>query len=112
MPDPTRKKDTSRLPDPENLPEFILTDPEPIEIAEGYSINIKYDNEGRPNIYIKKYGDFDTRGFRRRIERGYPGATIQGLEKPKEIEMVDSQNQKTLKSDNKTRKTRRKSKRT
>jgi len=70
---------------------FILTEPEPIEIASAYSISIKYDKNGRPLIYVKKYGDVDTKGLRREIERNYPGASIQGLEKPQFIEIEDKQ---------------------
>jgi hypothetical protein len=52
------------LKDPES---FVLTEPEAIEIASGYSISIKYDKTGRPLIFVKKYGDLDPRGLRRRI---------------------------------------------
>jgi len=115
MSDQTRRKTPSNLPHPEDLEEFILTEPEPIEIAEGYSLSIEYDRNGRPQIYIKKYGDIDTRGLRRKIERSYPGATIQGLEKLKRIEMATtqtahSQNQKAPKGSNEMRKRRKKQK--
>lgn len=72
------------LKDPES---YILTEPEPIEIASGYSISIKYDKTGRPLIFVKKYGDLDPRGLRRQIERNYPGAAIKGLEKRKPIKI-------------------------
>jgi len=115
MPDQTQRKAPSHLPHPDDLEKFILTNPEPIEITEGYSISIEYDKDGRPQIYIKKYGDIDTRGLRRKIERSYPGATIQGLEKLEHIEMATtqttrSQNQKIPKGSNKMRKRRRKQK--
>ncbi len=85
-----RKKEVNQVPNLEELEHFILTEPDPIEIGEGYSISIKYDPEGRLQIFVKKYGNIDTRGLRRRIERSYPGATIQGLEKSKQI-MIDHQ---------------------
>lgn len=92
MPDQTqRRKETDPVPNLEDLEQFILTEPDPVEIGEGYSINIKYDPEGRPQICVKKYGDIDTRGLRRKIERSYPGATIQGLEKPKQIKIDHQQ---------------------
>jgi hypothetical protein len=75
----------------------LLTEPEPIEIASGYSISVKYDKDGRPLIYVKRYGDVDTRGLRREIERSYPGAHIQGLEKPQTIEMNEGKKRKTRK---------------
>lgn len=75
---------------------FVLVEPEPIEIASGYSISIKYDEKGRPNISVKKYGDVDTRGIRREIERNYPGAEIQGLESSVEIEDIREDSSKSL----------------
>ena len=69
---------------------FTLIEPEPVELAFGYSISVKYDKDGRPLIYVKKYGDVDTKGLRREIERNYPGAAIHGLEKPRLIEIEDA----------------------
>lgn len=87
--------DLPNFDDPEH---FILTEPERIEIASGYSISVKYDKNGRPLIYVKKYGDVNTKGLRREIERNYPGAAIQGLEKPQLIEIADNQKKKPRKS--------------
>jgi len=113
MPDQTRRKAPSHLPHLDDPEEFILTDPEHIEIAEGCSVSVEYDRKGKPQIYIKKYGDVDTRGLRRKIERSYPGAIIQGLEKLEQIEMATtqtahSQNQKAPKGSNEMRKRRKK----
>jgi hypothetical protein len=68
---------------------FILTEPHPIEISSGYSISIKYSKDGIPQIGVKKYGEVDMRWLRREIERTYPGAAIQGLEKSKLIKLKD-----------------------
>ena len=86
-----QRKNRPDLLDVDNPEHFILTEPEPIEIASAYSISIKYDKNGRPLICVKKYGDVDTKGLRREIERNYPGASIQGLEKPQLIEIEDKQ---------------------
>jgi hypothetical protein len=103
MPDQTqRRKEADQIPDLENLGKFILTEPDPIEIGEGYSISIKYDSDGRPQIYVKKYGNIDTRGLRRKIERSYPGAVIQGLEKPKQIKLAHPEIEKPEDEDSTT----------
>jgi hypothetical protein len=94
MAETNRKKDTTGLSQIDEPEHFILTEPEPLEIASGYSISIKYDKEGTPQISVKKYGEVDTRGLRREIERSYPGAAIQGLERPKQIEMNAKCNKK------------------
>ncbi|MFQ6068612.1 MAG: hypothetical protein ACE5KD_03615 [Candidatus Bathyarchaeia archaeon] len=86
-----QRKDLQDFLDFDEPDNFILTEPEPIEIASGYSISVKYDKNGRPLIYVKKYGDVDTKGLRREIERNYPGAAIQGLEKPQPIEVKNNQ---------------------
>ena len=87
MTENNRKKDSTGLSQIDEPEQFILTEPEPLEIASGYSISITYDKEGTPLISVKKYGEVDVRGLRREIERGYPGAAIQGLERPKRIAM-------------------------
>jgi len=84
-----KKPSSTTLSNPGESEHFILTEPHPIEISSGYSISIKYDKEGIPQICVKKYGEVDMRWLRREIERTYPGAAIQGLEKPKLIQMKD-----------------------
>ena len=93
--------DSADLDEPESL---LLTEPDPIEIASGYSISVRYDNEGRPMIYVKRYGDVDTRGLRREIERTYPGAHIQGLESPSAIKMDGKQSARLSKKKPRSRK--------
>jgi hypothetical protein len=95
MEEKKQRKILSELEDIDEPEHLVLVEPEPIEIASGYSISIKYDKDGRPLIYVKKYGEVDTKGLRREIERNYPGAYIQGLEKPQLIEMGDDK-KKTL----------------
>lgn len=70
---------------------FVLTEPEPVEIASGYSISIEYDKRGKPLIRVKRYGNVKAKGLRREIERSYPGATILGLDKPILVEKADGQ---------------------
>ena len=101
-----KRKDQSKFSDLEEPEPFVLTEPKPIEIASGYSITVKYDKNGRPLIYVKKYGDVNTRGLRREIERNYPGAAIQGLKTPRLIELVDNQKEKPRKPRVKHRKQR------
>ncbi|MFP3984681.1 MAG: hypothetical protein ACLFU9_01765 [Candidatus Bathyarchaeia archaeon] len=64
---------------------FTLTEPEHVEIGSGYSISVEYDKNSKPIICVKKYGDVDTKGLRRELEKNYPGAAIQGLEKRESV---------------------------
>jgi len=93
-----QRKNSPEALDLEERERFILTEHESIEIASGYSISVKYDKEGRPIIYVKRYGDVDTKGLRREIERNYPGAAIQGLEKPRIIEVEKAPKRESKKS--------------
>ncbi len=91
------RKQRKNMPDLLDLDEperFVITNPEPVELGSGYSISIDYDKDGRPLIYVKKYGEIDTKGLRREIERSYPGASIQGLEKPELIKIEETQKRK------------------
>ncbi len=87
MEDQKQKKEIPPALDLGEPESYSLADPESIEVASGYSISVKYDKDGRPVIYVKKYGDVDTRGLRREIERSYPGAFIQGLEQLSSIKV-------------------------
>ncbi len=91
------RKQRKNLPDSLDLDEpecFTLIEPESVEIASGYCISVKYDKDGRPIIYVKKYGDVDTKGLRREIERNYPGASIHGIERTRPIEIEGHQEEK------------------
>jgi hypothetical protein len=62
---------------------------EPIEGGSGYSMSITYDERGKPVVKVQTYGDVDVAELRRDIERQYPGAKIEGLEKQPLIRIVD-----------------------
>jgi len=56
-----------------------------------YSISVTYDEEGKPVVEVKTYGDVDVAELRRDIEQRYPGARIEGLEKKRLIRIVDDE---------------------
>jgi hypothetical protein len=66
-----------------------LFEQEPLEGGSGYSISVTYDERGKPVVKVKTYGDVDVAELRRDIERQYPGAKIEGLEKQPLIRIVD-----------------------
>jgi len=74
----------------------------PMEGGSGYSISVTYDEKGKPVVKVKTYGDVDTAELRRDIERQYPGAKIEGLEKEPLIKIVDEETEeaKNRKSEN------------
>ncbi|MFQ6087202.1 MAG: hypothetical protein ACE5OV_04190 [Candidatus Bathyarchaeia archaeon] len=68
-----------------------LFEQEPIEGGSGYSMSVTYDEKGKPVVKVKTYGDVDVAELRKDIERQYPGAKIEGLEKQPLIRIVDEE---------------------
>ena len=58
--------------------------------SSGYSISVAYE-AGEPLVRVKTRGDVDVAELRRDIERRYPGARIEGLEKKPLIRVVDEE---------------------
>jgi len=58
-----------------------LFEGEPTRGGSGYSMSVTYDDKGKPVVQVKTYGDVATAELRRDIEKRYPWAKIEGLEK-------------------------------
>ena len=69
--------------------EDFLFGKEPTRGGSGYSISMTYDDGGKPVVKVKTHGNIDVTELRRDIERRYPGARIEGLEKKPLIRVVD-----------------------
>ena len=59
------------------------------EAGSGYSISVTYDDKGRHVVKVQTHGNVDMAELRRDIERRYPGAKVEGLEKQPLIRVVD-----------------------
>jgi hypothetical protein len=81
--------------------EDFLFGREPAEGGSGYSISVTYDEQGKPVVKVKTYGDVDAAELRRDIEQRYPGARIEGLEKKPLIRIVDEEEEKEETKDDK-----------
>jgi len=57
--------------------------------GSGYSVSVTYDEKGKPVVKVETQGSVDVAELRRDIERRYPGAKIEGLEKQPLIRVVD-----------------------
>jgi len=71
--------------------EDLLFGGKPTEGGSGYSISVTYDAKGKPVVQVKTHGDVDTAELRRDIEKRYPGAKIEGLEKKPLIRIIDEE---------------------
>lgn len=68
--------------------EDFLFGREPARGGSGYSISVTYDESGTPLVMVETRGDVNVAELRRDIERRYPGARIEGLEKKPLIRVV------------------------
>jgi len=74
--------------------EDFLFGQEPLEGGSGYSMSVTYDENGRPVVQVETYGDVDAEKLRKDIERQYPGAKIEGLQKQPLIRIIDEKEEK------------------
>jgi len=56
--------------------------------GSGYSISVTYDEQGKPIVRAKTYGDVDVSELRKSLEDKYPGAKIEGLDDEPLIRVV------------------------
>lgn len=57
----------------------FLLEPAQVELGSGYTIKLAYDENDKPIIDIKTYGQVDIPKIRREIARIYPRAQIRQL---------------------------------
>lgn len=79
--------------------EDLLFGAKSTEGGSGYSISVTYDEKGKPLVQVKTQGDVDTTELRKNIERQYPGAKIEGLEKKTLIRIIDEEEEKNKSED-------------
>jgi len=58
----------------------IVVEPAQIELGSGYTLAISYDENERPVVDIKTYGQVDLAQLRREIEGVFPNAQIRQKE--------------------------------
>jgi len=69
----------------ENLIEFdgeetgFVLEPTQIELGCGYTLHVKYDENEKPIVDVKTYGQVDIAKLRRDIEKMFPDAQIRQL---------------------------------
>jgi hypothetical protein len=66
---------------------FIL-EPAQLEIGSGYTLSVSYDENEKPIISIKTYGQVDIPKLRREIEKIFPHAQINELNQSHSITVI------------------------
>jgi len=66
---------------------FVL-EPTQIELGCGYTLHVKYDENDKPIINVKTYGQVDIAKLRREIEKMFPDAQIRQLNGARSVTIV------------------------
>lgn len=81
------KRETEEIETDEEETSFIL-EPTQLEIGSGYTLSVNYDENEKPIINIKTYGQVDVMKLRREIEKLFPNAQINQLNQGHSITVV------------------------
>jgi hypothetical protein len=73
----------------------ILLEPTQIELGSGYTLAVSYDENERPLVDIKTYGQVDLARLRREIEGVFPNAQIRQKEQSHTV-IVAKKNKRKL----------------
>jgi len=72
---------------------FVL-EPTQVEVGSGYTVSVSYDENEKPIIDVKTYGEVDVAKLRREIERAFPNAQIRQLAQTKTVTIVKKRRRK------------------
>jgi hypothetical protein len=72
---------------------FIL-EPTQVEVGSGYTVSVSYDENEKPIIDVKTYGEVDIAKLRREIERAFPNAQIRRLKQTQSVTIVKKRKRK------------------
>jgi hypothetical protein len=72
---------------------FIL-EPNHVEVGSGYTVAVNYDDDQRPIVDVKTYGQVDIAQLRRDIERAFPNAQIRRLNQARSVTVAKTKKRK------------------
>jgi hypothetical protein len=72
---------------------FVL-EPTLVEVGSGYSVSISYDENEKPMIDVKTYGEVDITKLRREIELAFPNAKIRKLNQTQTVTIAKKRKRK------------------
>jgi len=78
--------------DPDELG-YVL-EPTQVEVGSGYTVSVSYDENEKPVIDVKTYGEVDVPKLRREIERAFPNARIRQLNQTQTITIARKRKKK------------------
>jgi len=72
---------------------FVL-EPTQVEVGSGYTVSVSYDENEKPIIDVKTYGEVDIAKLRKEIERIFPYAQIRQLDQTQSVTIVKKRKRK------------------
>jgi len=72
---------------------FVL-EPAQVEVGSGYTVSVSYDENEKPVIDVKTYGEVDIAKLRKEIERMFPNAQIRQLDQAQSVTIVKKRKRK------------------
>ena len=72
---------------------FVL-EPTQVEVGSGYTVSISYDENEKPIIDVKTYGEVNIAKLRKEIERIFPNAQIRQLDPTQSVTIVKKRKRK------------------
>jgi hypothetical protein len=72
---------------------FVL-EPTQVEVGSGYTVSVSYDENEKPIIDVKTYGEVNLTKLRREIERIFPNAKIRQLNHTPTVAVVKKRKKK------------------
>jgi hypothetical protein len=74
---------------------FVL-EPTQIEVGSGYTVSVSYDENEKPIIDVKTYGEVDIAKLRMEIARLFPNAKIRQLTQAQSVTIVKKRKRKQI----------------
>jgi hypothetical protein len=72
---------------------FVI-EPTQVEVGSGYTVSVSYDENEKPIIDVKTYGEVDIAKLRKEIERIFPNAQIRQLNQTQTVTIVKKRKRK------------------
>lgn len=88
MPERQNKLEKESLVEVDTEEVSFILEPTQVEVGLGYTISIDYDEDEKPVIDVKTYGEVDTAKLRREIQRLFPNAKIRKMNQTGSVTVV------------------------
>lgn len=92
-----KKQDPENSIEVETLENDFVLEPTQLEIGSGYTLAVHYDENQRPMVAVKTYGQVDLTLVKREILKIFPDAEIKHSNQTKSVKIVKASKRKTKK---------------